>query len=160
MILAVRLDWVPAGGFDGLFSLSMVIPTLALSLPGIAGVARLARAATLSALHEDFVRTARAKGLGERTVIGRHVARNSLVPLMTTVIGLSMVGLLEGALFTEVLLGIPGIGSFLYEAVQGQDYNVILALVLLITTAFVIANLLVDIALIVLDPRIRASRTT
>ncbi len=158
LLFAVKLDWLPAGGVDGIFSKSMVIPTLALSLPGIAGVARLARATTLGTLHEDFVRTARAKGLAERDVIGRHVARNSLVPVMTTVIGLSLVGLIEGAFFTETLLGIPGIGRFVFESVNGRDYNVILAIVLLITTAFVLANLVVDLALIVIDPRVRAQR--
>lgn len=157
LLLAVRLDWVPPGGFDGMFSLSMIIPTLALSLPGIAGVARLARATTLGAINEDFVRTARAKGLRESTVILRHVVRNSVVPVMTTVVGLSMVGLIEGAFFTETLLGIPGIGSFVFESVNGRDYNVILAIVLMITTAFVLANLLVDLALIAIDPRVRAS---
>ncbi len=157
LIFAAKLHWLPAGGFDGLLSTSMIIPTLALSLGGIAGIARLARATTLGTLDEEFVRTARAKGLDERTVIARHVARHSLVPVMTTVIGFSLVGLIEGALFTETLLGIPGIGRFIAESVTGRDYNVILAIVLLITTAFVIANLLVDLALIVIDPRVRAT---
>lgn len=159
LVLAAKLHWVPPGGFDGIFSKSMIIPTLALSLPGIAGIARLSRATTLGTLHDDFVRTARAKGLDERVVIGRHVARNSIVPVMTTVVGLSLVGLIEGAFFTETLLGIPGIGSFVFESVNGRDYNVILAIVLLITTAFVLANLLVDLALIIIDPRVRAGRS-
>ncbi|MEX2225988.1 MAG: ABC transporter permease [Dehalococcoidia bacterium] len=159
LVFAAKLHWLPAGGFDGLFSKSIIIPTLALSLPGIAGVARLARAATLGTLHEDFVRTARAKGLGEPVVISRHVARNSLVPVMTTVIGLSLVGLVEGAIITETLLGIPGIGRFVFESVNGRDYNVIMAIVVLITTLFVLANLLVDLLLLVIDPRIRASRS-
>jgi len=158
LVFAAKLHWLPPGGFDGMFSKSMILPTVALSLPGIAGVARLARATTLVSLHEDFVRTARAKGLDELTIMTRHVARNSLVPVMTTVIGLSMVGLLEGALFTETLLGIPGIGRFIYESVNGRDYNVIQAIVLLSAGAFVLANLVVDLALIVIDPRIRAGR--
>jgi ABC-type dipeptide/oligopeptide/nickel transport system permease component len=158
LVFAAKLHWLPAGGFDGLFSKSIIIPTLALSLPGIAGVARLARAATLGTLHEDFVRTARAKGLDEPVVISRHVARNSLVPVMTTVIGLSLVGLVEGAIITETLLGIPGIGRFVFESVNGRDYNVILAIVVVITTLFVLANLLVDLLLLAIDPRIRASR--
>jgi ABC-type dipeptide/oligopeptide/nickel transport system permease component len=157
-IFAVRLDWLPGGGFDGMFSLSMVIPTIALTLPGIAGVARLARTATLGALDEDFVRTARAKGLPEHTVVTRHVARNGVVPIMTTVIGLDLVSLIEGALFTEILLGIPGIGSFVFESVKSQDYNIILAIVLITTTAFVLANLLVDMALIAIDPRVRSGQ--
>ena len=155
MILNVKLHLVPPGGFDGVFSTSMIIPTLALSLPGMAGVARLARAMTLGALHEDFVRTARAKGLDETTVILRHVARNAVAPVMTTVIGLSLVGLIEGAIITETLLGIPGIGAFTFESVTSRDYNVVLALVLLFTFAFVLANLVVDIVLVMMDPRIR-----
>ena len=155
ILLAVKVHWVPPGGFDGIFSRSMIIPTLALGLPGVAGVARLARATTLGALHEDFVRTARAKGLDEFTVITRHVARNAVAPVMTTVIGLSLVGLIEGALITETLLGIPGIGEYTYQSVNAKDYNVILVIVLLITFAFVLANLLVDLVLVAIDPRAR-----
>ena len=158
LFLAGNLALVPAGGFDGMLSTSMIIPTIALTLPGIAGVARLARTATLTAIEEDFVRTARAKGLSEYTVIMRHVVRNSVVPIMTTVIGLDLVSLIEGALFIEILLGIPGIGSFIFESVKGQDYNVVLAIVLITTTAFVLANLLVDLALIVIDPRVRVGQ--
>ena len=158
LVFAAQLHWLPAGGFDGIFSKSMVIPTLALTLPGIAGVARLARAAMLVTLGDDFVRTARAKGLAEPTVIVQHVARNSLVPVMTTVVGLSLVGLLEGAFFAETLLGIPGVGRFVYDSVNGKDYNVILAVVLMSATAFMLANLLVDIALVIIDPRIRAGQ--
>ncbi|MEK7692972.1 MAG: ABC transporter permease [Chloroflexota bacterium] len=158
LAFAAKLHWLPAGGFDGLFSKSMIIPTVALTLPGIAGIARLARATMIGTLGEDFVRTARAKGLDEFTVVTQHVARNSLVPVMTTVVGLSLVGLIEGAFFTETLLGIPGIGRFVYESVQTQDYNIILMVVLMTTAAFVMANLLVDIALVIIDPRIRAGR--
>ncbi len=155
LVFAEKLHWLPNGGFDGLFSKSMIIPTLAISLPGIAGIARLARVTTLETLREDFVRTARSKGLGEYTVVTRHVVRNSVVPVMTTVIGLSLVGLIEGAFFTETILGIPGIGRFTFESVNGRDYNVLLTIVLLITTLFVLANLAVDLVLAVVDPRIR-----
>lgn len=159
LVFAAKLHWLPAGGFDGIFSKSMVIPTLTLTLPSVAGIARLARATMIGTLGEDFVRTARAKGLNEFTVIVHHVARNSLLPVMTTVVGLSLVGLIEGAFFTETLLGIPGVGKFIFDSVNGRDYNVILAVVLMLTAAFVIANLLVDIALVVIDPRIRGNRT-
>jgi ABC-type dipeptide/oligopeptide/nickel transport system permease component len=158
LIFAAQLHWLPPGGFDGIFSKSMIIPTVALSLPGVAGIARLARTVTVQVLYDDFVRTARAKGMSETVVIWRHVARNSLVPMFTTVVGLNLVGLIEGALFTEILLGINGIGSFMYEAVQSQDYNVILAFVMLTTLLFVLANLVTDIALAMLDPRIRVRR--
>lgn len=158
LFLSDRWGLVPSGGFDGMFTASMIIPTIALTLPGIAGVARLARTATLTTIEDDFVRTARAKGLEERVVILRHVVRNSVVPIMTTAVGLSLVGLIEGALFIEILLGIPGIGSFVFESVKGQDYNVILAIVMITTTAFVLANLLVDLVLIIIDPRVRAGQ--
>ena len=156
LVFAEKLHWLPNGGFDGIFSKSMIIPTLALSLPGIAGIARLARVTTLGTMGEDFVRTARSKGLDEFTVVTRHVVRNSVVPVMTTVIGLSLVGLIEGAFFTETILGIPGIGRFTFESVNGRDYNVLLAIVLLVTTVFVLANLAVDLVLAVIDPRIRS----
>jgi ABC-type dipeptide/oligopeptide/nickel transport system permease component len=159
LVFAAKLHWLPAGGFDGIFSKSMIIPTVTLTLPGVAGIARLARATMLGTLGEDFVRTARAKGLDEFTIITQHVARNSLVPVMTTVVGLSLVGLIEGVFFTETLLGIPGVARFVYESVNGRDYNVILTVVLMITVAFVMANLLVDVALVIIDPRIRGQRT-
>jgi ABC-type dipeptide/oligopeptide/nickel transport system permease component len=158
LVLSAKLHWLPPGGFDGLLSKSMVIPTIALTVPAIAGIARLTRTSMLGVMHEDFVRTARAKGLEERVVVLRHAARMSLLPVMTTVVPLALAGMLSGALFTEILLGIPGIGSFLYEAVRSQDYNVVLAMVVLLCTAFVIANLVVDVLLIVLDPRVRAAR--
>jgi ABC-type dipeptide/oligopeptide/nickel transport system permease component len=167
LIFVVRLDWLPATGWGGprvdvgpqeislgIFSKHIILPALALSLPGIAGVARLVRATTLSVLGEDYVRTARAKGLPEPVVVGRHVARNALLPLVT-VIGLSLTTLLEGAFFTETILGIPGIGRLGVEAAQSRDYDVILALVLIIAFAFILANILTDIAYTFIDPRIR-----
>lgn len=156
LFLSDRWGLVPSGGFDGIFTRSMVIPTIALTVPGIAGVARLARTSTLLALDDDFVRTARAKGLSEYIVITRHVVRVSVLPIMTTAIGLDLVSLIEGAIFIEILLGIPGIGSFVFEAVKGQDYNIILAIVMIGTAAFVLANLAVDLLLIIIDPRVRA----
>jgi peptide/nickel transport system permease protein len=135
----------------------MIIPALALSLPGVAGVARLTRATTLAVLGEDFVRTARAKGLREFTVVSRHVVRNALLPLVT-VIGISLVTLLEGAFFTETLLGIPGIGRLAFESIPSRDYNVILGLTLILAATFIVANIVIDIAYTFIDPRIRYER--
>ena len=167
LIFVVKLGWLPATGWGGpevdvgpqpialgIFSKHIILPALALSLPSVAGVARLVRATTLSVLGEDYVRTARAKGLPESQVVGRHVARNALLPLVT-VIGLSLITLLEGAFFTETILGIPGIGRLGFEAATSRDYDIILALVLILAFAFVVANIITDIAYTFIDPRIR-----
>ena len=158
LVFVLKLHWFPAGGWEGVFDRHIVIPALALSLPGIAGVARLMRAMTLDVLKEDYVRTARAKGLQEFTVVRRHVARNALLP-MTTVIGLSLVTLLEGAFFTETLMGIPGIGSLTFESVKSRDYDIILGLALVLATAFIVANIAIDIAYTFIDPRVRYERS-
>jgi oligopeptide transport system permease protein len=154
LVFTLKLHWFPATGWGGGFDKHIVMPVVALSLPGIAGVARLMRATTLDVLKEDYVRTARAKGLREFTVMSRHVARNALLP-MTTVIVLSLVTLLEGAFFAEVLLGIPGIGAEAFAAVTSRDYDVILALTLVLATAFILGNIVTDIAYTFIDPRVR-----
>jgi len=162
-IFAIKLGWLPSGGWVerdilglkiGIFDKRMIMPILALSLPGIAAVARLMRAQTLEVLDEDFVRTARAKGLREVVVVSRHVARNALLP-MTTIVGFALVGLLGGSLFVETLFGIPGIGQFIWEAVFARDYDVIMAVTLITATAFIVANLVTDIAYGFIDPRVR-----
>jgi ABC-type dipeptide/oligopeptide/nickel transport system permease component len=158
LVFVLKLHWFPAAGWGGIFDKHIVIPALALSLPGIAGVARLMRATTLDALKEDYVRTARAKGLREFTVVSRHVARNALLPLVT-IIGISLVTLLEGAFFAEVLMGIPGIGREAFESVTSRDYDVILGLTLVLATAFILANIVIDIAYTFIDPRVRYERS-
>jgi ABC-type dipeptide/oligopeptide/nickel transport system permease component len=157
LIFTVKLHWLPAAGWGGVFDRHIVMPALALSLPGIAGVARLTRATTLSVLRDDYVRTARAKGLSEFRVISRHVMRNALLPLIT-VIGISLATLVEGAFFAEYLFGVPGIGDFAFNAVKGRDYNVILALTLILAVAFITANIVIDIAYTLIDPRVRYER--
>ncbi|MGD0765746.1 MAG: ABC transporter permease [Dehalococcoidia bacterium] len=170
-LFVLKLHWLPTGGWAcsfnvgplsgnaciGIFSKRLIMPVLAISLPGIAGLARLTRATTLSVLREDYVRTARAKGLSQFTVLRRHVLRNSLLPLVT-VIGISLVSLVEGALFTETLLGISGIGQFAFQSVNSRDYNVIMALTLILAATFIVANIAIDIAYTIIDPRIRYER--
>jgi peptide/nickel transport system permease protein len=162
-ILALKLGWLPSSGWVerdilgmkiGIFDKRIIMPILALFLPGIAAVARLMRAQTLEVLDEDFVRTARAKGLREVVVVSRHVARNALLP-MTTIVGFALVGLLGGSLFVETLFGIPGIGQFTWQAVGNRDYDVIMAVTLITATAFIVANLVTDIAYGFIDPRVR-----
>src|SRR3990172_1148717 len=167
LIFVVKLDWLPAVGWGGprvdvgpqdialgIFSKHIILPALVLSPPGVAGIARLVRATTLSVLGEDYVRTARAKGLPELQVVSSHVARNALLPLVT-VVGLSLITLLEGAFFTETILGIPGIGALGFEAATSRDYAIILALVLILAAAFAFANIVTDIAYTFIDPRVR-----
>lgn len=140
--------------YRGLASPNILPAILILGLTGVAGVARFMRASILQAAAEDYVRTARAKGLPERIVIVRHVTRNAMLP-MVTVIGLSLPGVAAGSLFIERFFGIPGIGNEAIEAVLGPDYDVILALVLFSSVLFVFANVVIDIAYAMIDPRIR-----
>jgi ABC-type dipeptide/oligopeptide/nickel transport system permease component len=162
-IFALKLGWLPSGGWEvrefygveiGVLDKRAVLPIVVLTLPGVAGVARYMRAQALEVLSEDYVRTARAKGLAEFTVVSRHIARNALLPL-ATILGFALVGLLGGSIFVETLLGIPGIGSYSFEAVFNRDYDSIMAIVLITSTAFIVANLLVDITYAFIDPRIR-----
>jgi peptide/nickel transport system permease protein len=162
-LFALKLDWLPSGGWEvrefygveiGVLSKRIILPLLVLTLPGFAGVARYTRAQVLEVLDQDFVRTARAKGLDEFTVVSRHIARNALLPL-ATMMGFALVGLLGGSIFLETLLGIPGVGEYAFASITAQDTNAIMAIVLLTSTAFIAANLIVDITYGFIDPRIR-----
>jgi ABC-type dipeptide/oligopeptide/nickel transport system permease component len=120
----------------------------------VAGVARFMRASVISVMNEDYVRTARAKGLPERTVVITHITRNALLP-MVTVIGLSLPGITTGQLFVERFFGIPGIANESLEAVLAPDFDVVLALVLFGSFLFVMANILIDISYAWVDPRVK-----
>lgn len=144
----VGLSW------DGVYSTHTVLPILIIALPGVAGVARFMRASVISVMSEDFVRTARAKGLHESTVVFRHIARNAMLP-MITVIGLELPGIAAGALFVEQAFGIPGIARESYQAALAPDYDVILALVLFGSVLFVLANVVIDVMYAYIDPRVR-----
>ena len=154
IVFALWLDWLPTHGWGGFFDTQIILPALVLGIPGVAGITRLTRASTLEVLTQEFVRTARAKGLREFVVRYRHILRNALIPLFT-VIGLSLATLLEGAFITELIFGIPGIGQLGIESVFARDYPIIMALTLVIAVSFVIANLLVDVGYRFIDPRIR-----
>ncbi len=154
LVFALKLDIVPTSGWNGLFSSSIVLPALVMGLPSTAIIARLLRASTLDVLGQDYIRTARAKGLPELLIQRRHVLRNALTPVVT-VVGLSLGTLAEGAFITETLFGIPGAGRLALDSIFARDYPVIMAITLIIATSFVTANILVDIAYGFLDPRIR-----
>ena len=154
IVFCLKLDVLPCSGWGGFFDSHIVMPALVLGVPGIAGLVRLTRASTLDVLSQDYVRTARAKGLREFVVRYRHILRNALIPIVT-VMGLSMATLAQGAFITEFFFGIPGVGLLSIESLFARDYPVIMALVLLIAVGFVAANTMVDIAYRVIDPRIR-----
>ncbi len=154
---AVKLGLVDLG-YRGVWSPNMIVPIMVMSLPGVAGIARFMRASVISVLGEDYIRTARAKGLRERTIIISHITRNALLP-MVTVIGLSLPGIAGGSIFIETSFGIPGIARESLAAVLAPDYDVILALVLFGSTLFVFANVVIDIIYGFIDPRIRVGST-
>ena len=154
IIFSLKLGILPSHGWGGFFDPRIVMPALVLGIPGVAGITRLTRASTLEVLYQDYVRTARAKGLREFVVRYRHVMRNALIPIFT-VVGLSMATLVEGAFITEFMFGIPGLGQLGIEAIFARDYPIITALVLIVATAFVLANLVVDVGYSFIDPRIR-----
>lgn len=132
----------------------LILPAVALGTIPMALIARMARSSMLDVLGQDYIRTARAKGLAYRNVILKHAFRNSLLPLVT-VIGLSLGGLLGGAVLTETIFGLSGVGRTLYEAITARDYGIVQAFTVVIAVFFVVLNLLVDVSYAYLDPRIR-----
>jgi ABC-type dipeptide/oligopeptide/nickel transport system permease component len=152
MFFGSRLRWLPLAGAGDWRNL--VLPTLTLALPALAIKARLTRAAVLDVLHLEYVRTARAKGLAERLVLGQHVLRTALLPVIT-VIGLQFGGLLGGAFITETIFAWPGVGRLAVQAVAPRDFPIIQGTVLLVALSYVASNLVVDVAYAALDPRVR-----
>jgi peptide/nickel transport system permease protein len=132
----------------------LVLPSITLSTIPMAIIARITRASMLDSLHQDYIRTARAKGLAARAVVIGHGLRNALLPVVT-VIGLQVGSLLTGAILTETIFAWPGVGRFMYDSIQFRDYPVILAGILLFSLVFVLVNLFVDVLYAFLDPRIR-----
>ncbi|NCP88081.1 MAG: peptide ABC transporter permease [Anaerolineae bacterium CG_4_9_14_3_um_filter_57_17] len=132
----------------------LILPAVALGTIPMALIARMTRSSMLDVLGQDYIRAARAKGLAYRTVVLKHAFRNSLLPLVT-IIGLSLGGLLGGAVLTETIFGLSGVGRTLYEAITARDYGIVQAFTVVIAIFFVVLNLLVDISYAYLDPRIR-----
>ncbi|WBU31083.1 ABC transporter permease [Rhodopseudomonas palustris] len=159
-IFAIELRWLPVQGFRpmargfGPFAERLVLPTLTLSFIYIALIARMTRAAMLDVLGEDYVRTARAKGINESRVLLRHALRNAAVPVIT-VIGTGFALLISGVVVTESVFNLPGIGRLTVDAVLARDYPVIQGMILLTSGIYVAVNLLIDLAYTLLDPRIR-----
>ncbi len=151
-IFAVQLKWLPPNGWGELSHI--VLPAFALGFIQSALIARLTRASLLQVLGEDYIRTARAKGLSERVVIGFHALKNSLIPVVT-IIGPLAAALLTGTFVVETVFGIPGLGRSFVTSIGNRDYPLIMGTVLVFAAFVVVGNLLVDITYAVLDPRIR-----
>ena len=154
--LSVKLNWFPVAGWGSLRQ--AVLPVIVLAIPTAAYIARLTRSFMLEVLQQDFVRTARAKGLAEPLVIYRHALRNTLVPLITSA-GVIFGGLLSNTVVVETLFNIPGLGRLAVDSIFARDYPVAMAVVLLFILFFAAINLVVDLAYALIDPRIRSGLT-
>jgi ABC-type dipeptide/oligopeptide/nickel transport system permease component len=154
VVFAIWLDWLPTGGWDGLWTRSSILPVAALALAPTAALARYSRSSVLEVIRQDYVRTARAKGLTEWLILLRHILVNSLIPVIT-VAGLYLAFVITGSFFVESILRIPGIGRYFVKSVQGRDYPVIMGTALLFSFLVTFMNLAVDLVYGFLDPRIR-----
>jgi peptide/nickel transport system permease protein len=154
LVFSLELRWLPTAGRGGISHL--ILPAITLGTFALASVARMTRASMLDVLGQEYMQTARAKGLKARVVLLRHGLRNALIPVIT-VVGLQTGQLLGGAVLTETVFAWPGIGRFLVEAIQSRDFPIVQGGVLLTAVTFVLVNLLVDVLYSVIDPRIRIS---
>jgi peptide/nickel transport system permease protein len=160
LLFSLVLGWLPPGGHGdllkdpGLELKFLLLPAVTLALPGAAALSRLVKASMLEVLGDDYVRTARAKGVAQPGVIWRHAMRNALVPV-TTVLGLQFGRLLGGAVITESVFSWPGIGRLIRDSIGNRDYAVVQACLLMLVLMFVVINLLTDVTYGFLDPRIR-----
>lgn len=167
---SVRLGWFPVSGitsldFENFSSLGkiadvahhLVLPIFVASIGGLAGVSRYMRQSMLNVIHQDYIRTARAKGLSERLVIYRHALRNALLPIIT-ILGLSVPGLISGSVIFESVFSIPGMGKLMVDAVFARDYNTIMGGLVLSALLTLVGNLLADITYAYIDPRIKYAK--
>lgn len=155
ILFSIYLDWLPVAGYgDGGDLEHMILPAIVLGTSSAAVTTRLMRSSLLEALNQDYIITARAKGLPERVVIGKHALRNALIPVVT-MLALSLGFLLNGAVVVEWIFGWPGIGGLVVDSIYKRDYTMIQGSILFIALIFVILNLIVDISYTFLDPRIR-----
>ena len=159
-VFAVRLQWLPPSGFvpfadDPAANLrSMILPVITLGTSGAAVIMRLTRSSLLEVISQDYMRTARAKGLHERAILWRHGMRNALIPI-TTVVGLELGGLIGGAFIIEQIFSLPGMGKLAVDAISARDYPIVQGVLLVSTFTYLLANFVVDVSYGFLDPRIR-----
>jgi peptide/nickel transport system permease protein len=157
VIFSIKLGWLPVSGSgSGLaFFTHLILPAVTLGSGLAALLTRMVRTAMFEELSQDYIRTARAKGLPERTIVYRHALRNALVPVLT-VIGLQFGSLLAGAIVTETIFSLPGIGRLTLSAISNRDYGLVQGCILAIGLTYVVVNLLTDLAYTVANPRMRA----
>ena len=160
LIFAINLRWFSAGGFVGwdkgfwLGLKSLTLPAIALALPQAAILARVMRSSLLDMLGEDFIRTARAKGLSKRQALWRHAVRNALIPVLT-ILGLQFSFLLAGGIVIEQVFFLPGLGRLIFQAISARDLIVVEGVVMLLVFSVIIVNFLVDLTYAAVDPRLR-----
>ncbi|SEG73982.1 ABC transporter permease [Bosea lathyri] len=159
-IFAIELRWLPVQGYRsivegvGPWLLHLILPTLTLGLAYVALIARMTRASMLDVLEEDYIRTAKAKGVATRTMLMKHALKNAGVPIVT-VVGIGVALLIGGVVITETVFNIPGIGRLVVDAISKRDYPIIQGVILLFSGVYVLVNLLVDLSYTLIDPRIR-----
>ncbi|WP_296423013.1 ABC transporter permease [Yoonia sp.] len=159
LIFAINLRWFSAGGFPGwdnpaLALKSLTLPAISLALPQAAILARVMRSSLLDMLTEDFIRTARAKGLSHRQALWRHAVRNALIPVLT-IIGLQFSFLLAGGIIIEQVFFLPGLGRLIFQSISARDLIVVESVVMLLVFTVIVVNFLVDMAYAIVDPRLR-----
>ena len=153
LTFSVKLGWLPSGGFDGLKSI--ILPAITLGVGSAAIITRMTRSSMLEVIRQDYIRTARAKGVAEKVVINKHALKNALIPIIT-VVGLQFGHLLGGAVLTESVYSWPGVGRLMVDAIRQKDTPTVLAAVVFLAAAFSVVNLLVDILYAYVDPRIKS----
>jgi oligopeptide transport system permease protein len=154
LLFGVHLAWLPVGGWGDGGLRNLVLPVTALALPQIAYIARLTRGAMIEELHRDHVRTARAKGLGERIVVLRHTLRGGLLPVVSY-LGPATAGLVTGSVVIETIFAIPGIGRYFVQGALNRDYTLVMGVVIFYAVLIILLNLLVDLLYCVLDPKVK-----
>jgi oligopeptide transport system permease protein len=154
LILGVYLRLLPVGGYGGGSLRNLILPTVALALPPVAYIARLTRASMIEVLRSNYIRTARAKGLPGRLVVGRHALRGAFLPVVSY-LGPAVAGIITGSVVIETIFGIPGIGRYFVQGALNRDYTLVMGVVIFYGALIILLNLLVDLAYGVLDPKIR-----
>jgi peptide/nickel transport system permease protein len=160
LVFSIQLDWLPVQGYSNLrdgfwpWLSHLILPSIALGTVYMALIARITRASMLEVLAQDYIRTAQAKGLDELGVVTRHALKNAAIPIVT-IVGIGVALLISGAVVTETVFAIPGIGRLTVDAILRRDYPIIQGVTLLFSAIYVLVNLLVDLSYLVLDPRIR-----